>query len=153
MPIRRKVLHYRTSGNTQPLSTNLDIGEIAISTNNTSPRLFIKKTNNSIAEFCDKQYIDGKVVSYSSNTLSIYTATLKFDTTYMCNVLTSLTINSIDTIYELNVIFKTGDVVENMPTVPSNCKYCGDLNLEANKEYILSMYNGVIIIVPLKTIE
>lgn len=56
--LRRKVLHYRTSGETEPIPENIELGEIAVSTHNQKPCLFIKKDDDTIARIMDKVYVD-----------------------------------------------------------------------------------------------
>ena len=65
-----KILHKRTSAYTEPTIITLERGEIGMTTDNTNPRLYISKNDDSVAEFVDKSYIDKKIADISSSTTS-----------------------------------------------------------------------------------
>ena len=56
-----KILHKRTSAYTEPTIITLERGEIGMTTDNTNPRLYISKNDDTVAEFVDKSYIDKKI--------------------------------------------------------------------------------------------
>lgn len=51
---RTPILNLRTSGTTAPSTSLIEDGEIAISMDNTNPKLWTKKNDGSLAEFIDK---------------------------------------------------------------------------------------------------
>ena len=57
---------YRTSGTTVPSSDNMHDGEIAVSTDNDEPKLFLKKNNGEIAEFIDRKVISEIAITSDS---------------------------------------------------------------------------------------
>ena len=65
-----KILHKRTSVYTEPTIITLERGEIGMTTDNTNPRLYISKNDDTVAEFVDKSYIDKKIADISSSTAS-----------------------------------------------------------------------------------
>lgn len=69
---RMKVLHYRTSGTSAPSASNMEIGEIALSTDSTNPKMYIKNNGGSVSEFVGKDYIDSSVATESGRSESAY---------------------------------------------------------------------------------
>lgn len=85
------------------------------------------------------------VINVSEDTLSISVGSQTSDKDYKCGVLNSLSVTSVTAINkEVNIFFSTGDSVENMPSIPADAKVVGEIELNINKSYVMSIYQGVI---------
>lgn len=85
------------------------------------------------------------VIDVSEEALSISVGSQTRDTDYKCGVLNSLSVTSVTAINkEVNVFFSTGDSVENIPSIPADAKVVGEIELNINKNYVMSIYQGII---------
>ena len=60
---RQIVIHYHTSGTTNPQLENVRFGEIGVRHNTNRPELIIKKDENTFATFIDELAISGKIAT------------------------------------------------------------------------------------------
>ena len=60
---RQIVIHYHTSGTTNPKLENVRFGEIVVRHNTDKPELIIKKNENTFATFIDELAISGKIAT------------------------------------------------------------------------------------------
>ena len=55
---RQLIKHFRTTGVTEPVASAITEGELALSMDNTNPKMFFKKNDGTMATFVDKNYVD-----------------------------------------------------------------------------------------------
>lgn len=96
---RTPILNLRTSGTTAPSTSLIDFGEIAVSMNVESPRLWTKQLDDSLAEYRDKKYIDEHDItaisgdSYINGSVSAQTLSLSANVITTIEAFSALTEN------------------------------------------------------------
>ena len=58
---RQILIHLHSSGVTGPAASKLHLGEIGVQFNTDEPKLYIKKTDGTLAQFIDREKIDNEL--------------------------------------------------------------------------------------------
>jgi hypothetical protein len=58
---RQILIHLHSSGITGPAASKLHLGEIGVQFNTDEPKLYIKKTDGTLAQFIDSEKIDNEL--------------------------------------------------------------------------------------------
>lgn len=131
----------------KPTYTASEVGALPSSTTIPTKTSQLQNDSNYLTEhqsLADYEKVVG-VINISEGALSISVDSQTRDTDYKCGVLNSLSVTSVTAINkEVNVFFSTGDSVENMPSIPADAKVVGEIELNINKSYVMSIYQGVI---------
>lgn len=88
-------------------------------------------------------------VTFQESSLSIGVTSANYDrdTVISCGTLSSITISTIEALAnEVLVTFSTGASVTNFLSIPLGTKYAGQINIEPNKSYAMSILAGILVL-------
>ena len=152
---RQLIQHLRTSGITAPPASAITDGEIALSMDNTNPKIFFKKNNGEFAEFVDKQYVDKKTIKALELVNITPSSAITIDPYKMNNLgtLSGSTTISFNTSAEISgycaeysIMFVAG--ASCAVTLPNGVKYNGGVvpTYVTDRTYEINICNGLAVV-------